>query len=161
MERPPTQETLAANARRAGHITTRLRTCRGIAMVEAIVAITLFALCVGGTAYVVMNARQLSDMARDRYVAANLAKSRLERARSFDFDQLHLFAEKAVVLDESGNPNRDGNFRRTTTISNVAERLTELAIRVEVRNRITRKFGNRPETLHSYIADYIQPPEED
>jgi hypothetical protein len=138
----------------------RRRLCgrSGVSLVEAIVAIALFALCIGGICAVVMNARQLGDMARDRYVAANLAKGRLERARSFDFDQLQLFKESAVVLNASGNIDPNGDYRRTTTISNVMARLAEISIRVDIRDRISRQFDDRPETLHSYVADYIKPP---
>ena len=136
----------------------RARTRQGLCLVEAIVAISLLALCIGGVCAVVMNARQLADMARDRYVAANLAKGRLERARSFSFDQLSLFTESNVVLDESGSPNADGAYRRTTTLTTIMPRLVQVAVRVDVRNRITRAFSGHPQTLTTYVADYIKPP---
>lgn len=128
-------------------------------LIETIVALCIFAICVGGFCALVSQVRQAADMARDRYIAVNLAKNRLERARSFEFDQLHLFRESRVVLDGDGTPFIDGNFRRTTTVSNVTDIMCEMVIKVEIRNRITRDFETKPEIVSSYLDDYAEPPE--
>lgn len=132
---------------------------KGLTLIETVIALVIFAICIGGFCALVSQVRQAADMARDRYIAVNLAKNRLERARSFEFDQLHLFEENGVVMNESGTPTTTGNFRRTTTISNITDILCELVINVEVRNRITRAFEADAETVSSYIADYAEPPE--
>ena len=131
---------------------------RGISIIETVVALMIFSICIGGFCGVVMQARQLSDQARDQYTAVNMAKNRFERARSFDFDQLHLFRESQVVVDHEGQPKQYGNYRRTTTVSNVNERLKEMTVTIEIKDRHTTHF--RPgENLRMYFADYVELPE--
>jgi prepilin-type N-terminal cleavage/methylation domain-containing protein len=126
-------------------------------LIEVVIALVIFAICVGGFCALVSQVRQAADMARDRYIAVNLAKNRLERARSFDFYQLHLFKESDVLLDQRGSPSTEGNFRRTTTVSYVTDIKCQLIVKVEVRNRITRAFEPKPETVSSYLAYYAEP----
>jgi type II secretory pathway pseudopilin PulG len=128
---------------------------RGISIIETVIALMIFSICIGGFCGVVMQARQLSDQARAQYTAVNMAKNRFERARSFDFDQLHLFHESQVVVDHDGQPSANGNYRRTTTVSNVNNRLKEMTVNIEIKNRISTEF--RPgENLRMYFADYVE-----
>ncbi|MDP6525189.1 MAG: prepilin-type N-terminal cleavage/methylation domain-containing protein [Kiritimatiellia bacterium] len=131
----------------------------GLTLIETIVALAIFAICIGGYCALVTQVRQAADMARDRYIAVNIAKNRMERARSFDYDQLHLFVDSGVILDDDGNPDIDGNFQRTTSVSNVTDSLSLISIKIEVRDRITRKFDDDPEVIQTYLTDYLEPPE--
>lgn len=130
----------------------------GVSIIETLIALMIFAICIGGFCGVVMQARQLSDQARAQYTAVNMAKNRFERARSFDFDQLHLFHENQVVVDHEGQPSSKGNYRRTTTVSNVNDRLKEMTVKIEIKNRHSTKFIAREE-LRMYFADYVELPE--
>jgi Tfp pilus assembly protein PilV len=123
-------------------------------MVETIVAIMVFAISIGGICKLVLIARESSDRARSHYTAVNVAKNRLEKARVFPFAQLDQFAENQVVVTGTGNPAADGEFRRTTAVSSLTATLKEMAVTVEIRNRITRRFEGVSETVSTYIADF-------
>jgi hypothetical protein len=147
-----------ANMQKTGSPGLRRPRKKGITIVETVVALMIFMLCIGGFCAIVMQSRQLSDQARDHYTAVNLARSRFERARTFAFDQLDLFSESGTIVDNWGNPNAKGNFRRSTVVSNVNDRLTEMSVTIEVRDRVTRQFVAN-DTLKMYFADYIEVPE--
>src|SRR5262245_16463074 len=64
----------------------------GVGLIEVCVAMFIFALCISGMCSLAMTAREACDRSRDHYIAVNLAKNRLERAKSFGYSQLALFA---------------------------------------------------------------------
>lgn len=127
----------------------------GFSLIEAIVAILVLSLCIGGLSGLMMMSRQSSDMARDRYMAVNICKNRLERIKTFEFGQLHLFAETATDVDANGNPVAGGHFRRSTTVTEIRPNLVEVTVDVRIRNRITRAFGDPVESLSTYVADLV------
>ena len=96
----------------------------GVALVEALVAITLFAIFVTGASKLLLAHRKISDMARMHYTAANLAKNRLELIRSFGFDARPDFMENDIVVNMSGLPDNTGHYRRTTTIINTSSNIS-------------------------------------
>jgi len=128
-------------------------------LVEVVAAIFVFSIFVVGMFRVLVVARETSDRARDHYVAINLAKNRLERARAFDFSQLYLFAEAGTVVDHNGAPTADGRFRRITTVTPIATNLVEMAITVQIKDRFKLQFGSESEELSSYLANLRPPPE--
>ena len=136
----------------------RAKARRGVSIIEAVIALMIFAMCIGGFCAIIMQARQLSDQARDHYTAVNMARSRFERARSFEFDQLHLFAEAGVVMNQYSIPDNEGNFERITTVTNLNPRLAQMTVEVRIRDRRTRRFDTDGETLKMYFADYVEPP---
>ena len=95
-------------------------------------------------------------MARAHYTAINIAKNRLELVRRFDFGQLDDFLEDKVVVDASGVPSTEGNYRRSTEVSNVSSNLLELTVTVDIRNRQTLVFNPANEQLSTYFAQYLQ-----
>ena len=133
----------------------------GMTIVEVVIAVSIFAVCIAGMCALVKTARELSDRARDHYVAINIAKNRLERARTFEFDQLTTFIETDAPVDVSGNDISESScqFQRTTTVSDVAVNLKEIQVTVEIRNRVTREFDTESETIKSLFAKYIEPTE--
>ena len=66
---------------------------------------------------------------------------------------LHLFREDRVTVDRNGNPDENGHYRRTTTVSNVKTKLVELTITVGIRDRVSRSFDGECEVLRSFVAD--------
>jgi hypothetical protein len=126
-------------------------------VVETIVALTIFAVFTTGACKLLMSHRRVSDMARAHYTAINIAKNRLELVRTFDFDQVDDFTEDKVVVDESGNPAADGNYRRSTLVSNISSNLLELTVTVGIRNRRTLEFNPANQSLSTYFADYLEP----
>jgi len=130
----------------------------GLTLVESIVAVCIFGIAIAGICALVVSARELNDRARLHYTAINIAKNRLEKARTLNFSTLSLFQENGTIVDYNGNPDPNGAFRRTTVISNVATNLVEIIITVDIRNRVTLGFTGEQETLRSYLTEYIVPP---
>ncbi|MFC1496928.1 prepilin-type N-terminal cleavage/methylation domain-containing protein [Verrucomicrobiota bacterium] len=128
----------------------------GMTILEVMIAVAIFAICVAGMCALIQNGRALSDLSRDHYVAANIAKNRLERVRTFDFDQLTEFIEVHTPVDVSGNDvsGSDYRFRRTTFVSNVTVNLREVTVGVGIRNRVSLEFEGAGETIQSLFAEY-------
>ena len=129
----------------------------GMTVVETLVALTIFALFTTGACKLLMSHRQVSDMARAHYTAINIAKNRLELVRTFDFDQVDEFIESNVIVDESGLPDVNGYYRRSTEIDNVSSNLLELTVTVDIRNRRTLQFNPANQSLSTYFAKYLPP----
>ena len=126
-------------------------------MVEAVVALTIFAVFATGGCKLLMSHRRVMDMARSHYTAINLAKNRMELVRRFDFDQVSNFIENNVIVDASGVPAATGNYRRSTAISTLSANLVEITVTIEIRNRQTLKFNPSEQQLSCYFAKYLEP----
>ena len=134
----------------------RHKQCAGTTLIEAVVALSLFAVFMTGTCKLLVSHRKILDMASDRYTSANIAKNRLELVRTFGFEQIPDFNELAVTVDSSGIPSQQlGNFSRTTTITTIHTNLYELAINVKIRNRRTLAFDNAGETINTYVSKHL------
>lgn len=129
--------------------------CAGTSIIEVMIALVVFATFAVGTCKLLISQRKVLDMARDHYVAANLAKSRMELARTFEFEQLPELAEEKILLDESGIPNVHGNYRRTTKITNLSSNLYEMAIIVDIKNRRTLEFAPAEQTINTYVSKHL------
>ncbi len=129
----------------------------GVTLVETIVALAVLSVFTTGVCKLLLSHRKMSDMARAHYTAINIAKNRLELVRTFDFDQVGNFIEDKVVVDASGVPSTEGNYRRTTQIGTVSANLLELTVTVDLRNRKTLAFTPAKEVLATYIANYLEP----
>ena len=127
---------------------------RGFTLVEVMVAILIFSICIGGICWLIVMSKQLSDRARDHYQAANLAKNRIERGRTLEFDSLEQFEMDQVIVDDEGHPDADGYFRLSTVVSNVNALLKEIIVTVEIRNRKTWDFEGEQETAQTLYADF-------
>lgn len=127
----------------------------GVALVESLVALMVFALFVTGACKLLMSHKEISDMTRAHYTAVNIAKNRLELVRTFEFEQMDSFLESQVLVDSSGVPDREGNYRRTTAVNMVDTNLMELVITVEIRDRVSLSFNGPNETLTTFFAEYL------
>jgi len=128
---------------------------RGFTLVEVLVATTLVVTVLAGVYMVVVHALRLTRMARDHYVATNIAKNRLERARNFQYNDLYLLAEGNVTVNENGLPDNAGRYRRTTVInSEFDEGLTEVSVLVHIRSRRTGQFSGEQEQISSLFTEY-------
>lgn len=133
----------------------------GWTLVESLVAILILGLFISGSCAVIGAARRAMDSARSHYAAANIAKNRIEKLRTFDLDQLSLLNEHQVQIDHLGNPDGDGDFRRTTFVTNITQTLLDVTVTVEIRNRISWRFedGGR-ESVSTYLTEFTEPPED-
>jgi type II secretory pathway pseudopilin PulG len=129
----------------------------GMTVVETVVALAVFAVFTTGACKLLLSHRKVSDMARAHYTAINIAKNRMELMRTFDFGQVDDFLEDKVVVDASGVPSTEGNYRRSTEVNNVSSNLVELTVTVDIRNRQTLVFNPANEQLSTYFAEYLKP----
>lgn len=134
--------------------------CDGLTLVEVVIALFLFATVIGGMCQLMVNVKKTSDQARDHYVAINVAKNQIERARTFPFERLVDLAESGTVVDHNGAPDANGRYRRIVQINPVASNKVELLLTVDIRNRLTGHFDGESENLQTYIANMQQGPPE-
>ncbi|VGO19156.1 type IV pilus modification PilV family protein [Pontiella sulfatireligans] len=127
----------------------------GTTLVEALIALALFAFFTTGACKLIVTQRMTLDLARDYYTAANIAKNRMELARTFDFDQIQGLNETALSVDKNGFPAVRGAFSRTTTIGTIGTNLYEFAVTVRVRNRKTLEFSGDGQSISTYIAKHL------
>ncbi|MBU1693585.1 MAG: prepilin-type N-terminal cleavage/methylation domain-containing protein [Verrucomicrobia bacterium] len=131
---------------------------KGFTLVEVMVALVLVFMALAGAYLVVIHAARLSRSARDHYVATNLGRSRLERARNYEYSDLYLLAEDNLVVDEHGVPAAEGWFRRSSAVNtNYAPSLTEIIVTVQIRSRRNLQFGAEAEEISSLFTEYLVP----
>ncbi|HRZ11663.1 MAG TPA: prepilin-type N-terminal cleavage/methylation domain-containing protein [Kiritimatiellia bacterium] len=137
---------------------TQRRGRSGFTLVEVMIAVVLVLLALGGAYTLIVHSARVSRAARDHYVAVNLAKNHLERARNFRYADLYLLAEDNLVMNENGGPDNRGRFRRTTVVDDdYATGVTEITVTVQVRNRRTGEFGEEKEQISSLFTEYLTP----
>lgn len=133
----------------------------GVGLIEVVIALFVFSMSIAGMCALAVIVKESSDRARDHYVAVNLAKNRLERAKSFDFTQLYTFRESQSLVDLNGTPvsasDPRGDYRRSTIVTNVTDNLTEVRVTVEIRNRQTWEFVPGVEDIRTYVANIKAP----
>ena len=133
----------------------------GTTLVEVVVGLFIFGLFVAGMCRLLVLVNESTDRARDHYVAVNIGKNRIERARAFDFSQLtSVFTENNVLVDVNGQPATDTNFRRSTQIISSGTNLVEMVVTVDIRNRKSWAFDGPSEQIRTYIGDLKGPPGE-
>jgi len=126
----------------------------GFTLTEVMVASTLLMIFLGGfLASFMMGARAL-DMSTNHYRATAIARNRIQRARSFDYDSLTLLEETEVSVDRYGNLDQSGTFRRSTTIdTNTVTAPHTVRVLVGVRFPIRVKSGlSEPLLMENLIA---------
>ncbi len=127
----------------------------GATIVETVIALTIFAVFSTGACKLMVSHRKILDLSRDIYTASNLAKSRLELARTLEFEQVPDLFENQLLLDASGIPSSSGHFRRTTTVSAVSSNLYEVVIQVDIQNRKTLAFSPAKQDISTYVAKHL------
>jgi prepilin-type N-terminal cleavage/methylation domain-containing protein len=126
----------------------------GFTLIEGMIAIMVMAIVMGGVYALVVQAAQMSRKARDHYVAVNICKNRIERAKNFQYSDLRFLAESVIVVDENGNPTTSGNFRRTTVVNtNYGGGLTQVTVTCQLRNYRTGTWGSS-EVIASLYTQY-------
>jgi type II secretory pathway pseudopilin PulG len=129
---------------------------RAFTLVEAVVSTLLLVMVIAGAYTLINQSSRLIRGARNHYVAINIAKARIERARNFPYNQLPLMQEAALTLNDDGTPDSSGYFRRSTLVStNEAPGLTRITVQVEMRNLKTRQFIGEKESITGLFTEYI------
>lgn len=130
----------------------------GMTLLEVVIALAIFMVGSMGICSLIVQSKRLSDSSRDHYVAVNLAKNRMERARNMQVSLLPLLAESNQYVNVSGAviPPEDATFRRSTRVI-VVSNLTEVVVTVDIRDRGTWNFGGVKEEVRTYYTEYQQP----
>ena len=122
---------------------TDRRSRHGLTLVEVMVSMMLMLMVFTGSYKLITSSARLSKLSRDHYVAVNLAKNRLERARDFQCSDLGYLAEDNLVVDANGAPDPKGQYARTTTVQPDYEpNLTKMTVTVKVRDHQTGQFSS-------------------
>ena len=128
-------------------------------LTEVVIASFLILLVMTSSYSLIIKSSELSRSARSHYIAISLAKNRLERARNFLYNDLKLMAETDLNVNDNGNPDPEGRFRRTTTVNtNYAPGLTEVIVTVKIRNPHTGLFTPDNETIRTLFTEYLVNP---
>ena len=94
---------------------------KGISLVEVLVSALIISFVLVGIILIFVQTLDISNRVNLDYTALNLARSRLERARTVQeaggFNSLQDLYEADTLLDSSGNPDTDGSFKRSTTVT--------------------------------------------
>jgi prepilin-type N-terminal cleavage/methylation domain-containing protein len=130
----------------------------GFTLIEVVVSAVLLTMVMAGTYKIITATASLNRVVRNHYVAVNLAKNRLERARNFPYADLSLLTESKVVVDDNGVPTTSGRFRRTTAINtNYAPEVTQIMVTVDIMNLRSGAFSGESESAASLFTEYLTP----
>jgi prepilin-type N-terminal cleavage/methylation domain-containing protein len=133
--------------------------CRaGMTLIEVLIALLIIAFAFGGMYVLATMASRTSSRARSHYVAINVAKSRLESAKSRDIAQIDRFLESNSVVNADGLACVDGEFRRSTSVTSVGTGIVEVTVMVDIRDPATGLFGGEHETVSAQLTDFKDKP---
>ena len=131
----------------------------GFTIVETVFSIVMLIMVMAGAYKIITSTASLNRVVRNHYVATNLAKNRLERARNFPYPDLPMLAESMVLVNDNGVPATDGRFRRTTTVNtNYGPGVTALTVTVDIKNLRSGNFTTEKESVASLYTEYLTPP---
>lgn len=125
----------------------------GFTLVEAMIAGVILMFFVGGFVLTFIMAMRTVHTATNHYRATSIARNRIQRARAFDFGSLELLEENEIGIDQFGNSDPGGRFRRSTSISTNWATPHTVRIRVGVRYPLgTGANLSAPVVVESLIA---------
>ena len=132
-------------------------------LVEVVISTFLILMVMSGSYLLIVQSAELSRSSRRHYIAISLAKNRLERARNFQYNDLKLLSETDLTVNDNGNPDPNGRFRRTTLVdTNYAAThglpgyLTEVIVTVKIRNPHTGLFTPDNESIRTLFTEYLE-----
>ena len=107
---------------------------KGMTLVETMAATLLFAIVLTGILDLALGSMATGKRAEFAYSAYNIAKNHLETLRSMPYSTLANSSESNIYVDSNGTPDPDGNFIRTTDVTqnyNGDANLIELDVSVD------------------------------
>lgn len=130
---------------------------KGFTLVEAVISTVILAFAIAGSYALIIRSASMIRSSRNHYMAVNLAKDRLERARSVPYSQLIMLSESQLAVDDTGTPSSTGDFRRTTTVNtNYQSGITLITVNTEVKSLKTRSFDGEAEPVSALFTEYIE-----
>ena len=109
----------------------------GFTLTEVMIASIIFMIASLGFSFGLIAALKTQQMAGDHYASMSVARNRIQRARSLNYDSLPLLKETDFRVDQFGNQSSSGLYYRTTSVTNYATNCVELVVGV----RFTKPNG--------------------
>jgi prepilin-type N-terminal cleavage/methylation domain-containing protein len=129
----------------------------GVTLLEVLIASAIIVIFCSGFFLALITSLKSQWLASTHYRAMNLAKNRIQHARTVDFGTLPLMAEDSVKIDEEGNLSITGQYIRTTTVNTniVPGLLYEITVQIKCPG-INGKTNTTPLQLSTMIAKGMQ-----
>lgn len=133
---------------------------RGVSVVEVLVALTLVAILLAGIYPLITQSHFSMRRGRDHYLAVSIGLATLEMARKHDYSLLPRMAEAQRLINDQGNYDSGGRFRRTIIVrpNTPLAGLTEMEVRIDIRDRRSGAFEGAAETLSMLYTTYLTVP---
>lgn len=103
---------------------------KGFTLAEMLIASMIFLFISTAFTACLLTALGAQTMAADYYKAVCLARNRVQRSRTLAFNNISMMAESNVAIDDDGNLDSSGSFRRTTIVSNISAVCIEVEVEV-------------------------------
>ena len=126
----------------------------GFTLVELMIACAIFLVVSVAFIGAYLSTLRTHLMSSDYYKATCIARNRLERAKALSFSSLSLMAEEEMPVDDDGNRDPAGAFRRTTVVSNNVVNCARITVQV----RFPVRNGGLSEgsvDVHTMITDGV------
>lgn len=105
----------------------------GFTLVEVMIASAILMMFIAGFVGAFIVGMRTLHTANNHYRAMSIARNRVQRARSFDFESLTLLNEDNVRIDQFGNTDPGGRYRRSTMVNTNWPTPNTLRVRVGIR----------------------------
>jgi len=126
-----------------------MKSCKGMTLVEVMIASIIFLIISTAFAAAILAALRTAYMASDYYTATCIARNRIQRAKSMDFDSIPLLAETNTLVDAQGTISVTGRYERTTLVSNAAP--WTYSVKVSVAFPLRMGFSSEPVEIETLI----------
>jgi|GEM_PF-711453 len=122
----------------------------GITLTEMMVASLIFLLISTSFTAAMLTALRTQYMAVDYYAATCIARNRIQRAKTMDYDSLPLLAEDDLRVDSNGTATSAGRYLRSTSVSNAAPWTYSVKVRVSFATK-TGALSDQPVEVETLI----------
>ena len=123
----------------------------GFTIIESIMAVSVLSITMG--AFIMLSLCSLRELAlaSDYFRATALARNRVERVRTMNFDTILGLTEAEHRVDGHGNPSPEGVYLRETVVSSVTENCANILVTVSFPGRLGHPQAKPVviETLHT------------
>lgn len=127
---------------------------RGVTLVEFMIATLIFGITLASILGLYTQSARLGKQSEFAYHAYNIAKNRMERLRNVSYTLLADSAETDTRVDTDGNPDLNGQFVRSTIISNYTGNLKLTQVTVQVYYLMQNIKSAQPMELSTVIFQF-------
>jgi len=133
-------------------------TRRGISIVEMVVAVAIVVVFLAVAYPVITRSHFLVRRGRDHYLAVAIGLASIEMARKQDYPLLPRLAESQRLVNDQGNYDGAGRFRRTITVrpDTPVRGVTEVVVDIDIRDRRSGQFLGETEHVALLYTTYLK-----